>query len=691
MLAYLPVTTLQHTLVWDTRDAYFPWRYFIGVCTSHGIFPLWNPYLQGGYPFFADPQSGAFYPVALLLGAISGYPIQMLNLEVLLTICIGGAGMYKLARSFSCSHITAVLAAISLTTCGLFVSNAEHLAWIVSFAWLPWLTWTYKKTCDELRYGYAILCGLILFLIFTGGYPGFLFISGYIIAGVFVAQLIRLPGEKKLRLVSLHVVVAVVFLLLSVAALTSFVEARQFINRGAGVTLEKANSGAFTPQSLVSLVMPFLTVGDLGLWKTDISLSNAYFGISSLVLLLAALPGQKRYRGVWIISLLCLLISFGPYLPIRGWLYYYVPLMNLFRFPAIFRAFFLIGIILLAAAAADSVSREPLRYRKRLLIVSVPLVFCFVGVLVFEFARHGMNDSYALFFKDRPQFIKNATFHERAIIQALLQCVVLGLIIFVVSFRSARFVTAPVLMLIVGADMYLATSLNMYATVVNGDELKKIAEVIGNKPKGFPIPKSNQAVWQNRDGITDGLDPLMFNLGIYKKRVSPDGYNPFVLNRYDSLERYKGRMNILENPVVYLGYSVVSLSPESDVKDRRSVPVDPHLFRVLAGRLSARAMDDTVICERFDPGDVQLVTKTAGNVLVVLQQADYPGWSVFLDGKKVAHFRSAYTNITVLVPGGMHKITYKFMPRYFRVMAGVSFSALLLLPLALLIYRKRLF
>lgn len=691
MLAYWPITSLQHTLVWDTRDAYFPWRYFIGNCLSQGVLPLWNPYLHGGYPFFADPQGGAFYPVALLLGAISGYPIQMLNLEFLLTIIIGGVGMYNLARSFSCSRTTGVLAAICITTCGLFVSNAEHLAWIVSFAWLPWLAWAYKMLCDTHRYGYALLCGLFLFLSFTGGYPGFLFISGYVMAGVFLAKLVKLPREKRLRLLSLHVVITVVFLVLSLAALVSFVEARQFINRGAGVTLEKANSGAFTPQSLVSLVMPFLTVGDFGLWKTDISLSNAYFGIIALVLILAATPGEKRYRGVWVISLLCLLISFGPYLPIRSWLYHYVPLMNLFRFPAIFRAFFLVGIILLVAAAANSISKEPLKYRKRFVIVCVPLVLCFLGILVFELARHGTRGNYALLFKDRAQFIKDATFHERAIIQALLQCVVVCIVLFAASFRKAIFLRAPVLLLVVAGDMYLATSLNMFATVVNGDELKKLSEVIGNKPKGFPVPEPKQVVWQNRDGMQDGLEPLMFNLGVFKKRVSPDGYNPFVLNRYDSLERYKGRMAILENPVVYLAYHVVPLSAETDLPGKNSVPVDAYRLGVLSGSLSAHSVRDTVIVERFEPGDVQLATNTEGNALVVLQQADYPGWHVFVDGEKVVHFRSAYTNITVLVPGGSHTVTYKFMPRYFKVLATLSYSGLLVLLAALVRYRKKLF
>ncbi len=691
MLAYHPLTLLQHTLIWDMRDQSLPWRYFIGTCTSRGIFPLWNPYLQGGYPFFANPQSGAFYPIALVLGALSGYPVQVLNAEFLLTVMIGSAGMYKLVRSFSCDPGASSFGAVCFAACGLFVGNAEHLPWIVSVAWLTWFAWSYRMMVTQLKYGYGILCAIFLFLVLTGGYPAFLFISGYIVVVAFGALLAKRDRQTIVRLVALHVMIAAVFAVLSGVVVVSFAEARQFINRGAGVTLAKANMGAFTPQAMVSFLAPFLTVGDFSLWKTDVSLSNGYFGIVALVLLTCAIPREKEYWGIWTISVVCLLVSFGPYLPLRGLLYRFVPLMNLFRFPAIFRAFFLVGIVLLASAAANRILKEPHRYRKRLMVVSGMLALGFSVALVFEIARHGIKGNYQLFFREPGKYIGKVTFHERVIVQSAIQMLVLVSLWFVARYRQSQFLKAPVLVLLCAADMWAATQLNLFATVVNDDELEKIAEGIRRQPRDFPIPGATQPVWQNRDGLQDGLEPLWANLGVFKQRVSPDGYDPFTLKSYDSIEVFRGRDSVWGNPVAYLCHDVVELNAGTGLTGKHVAAVDRVQYGRITGKLSQRATGDTIWMEKFAPGDVRLGMHTMGTAIVVLQQADYPGWGVWIDGRKVNHFKSAYTNISVVVPGGRHELVYKFMPRYFKPLAWLSYCSLGLLFISLVVFRKKLF
>lgn len=691
MLAYRPVSFMQHTLIWDTRDAFFPWRYFIGSCVNEGLFPLWNPYLFCGYPFFADPLSGAFYPIALLLGAVTGYSIQMLNVEFLLTVIAGSAGMYKLLRSFFCDAGASSFGAVCFATCGLFVGNAEHLPWVVSVAWLTWFAWSYRMMVTQLKYGYGILCAIFLYLVLTGGYPAFLFISGYIVAVAFVALLAKRDRQTIVRLVALHLMIVAVFAVLSGVVVISFAEARQYINRGGGVTLAKANMGAFTPQAMVSFLAPFLTVGDFTLWKTDISLSNGYFGIVALVLLCCAIPREKKYWGVWTISILCLLVSFGPYLPLRGWLYRFVPLMNLFRFPAIFRAFFLMGVILLASVAANRILKNPNRHRKRLMAVSGMLVLGFSGALIIEIARHGIKGNYLLFFREPGKFIGKVTFHERVIVQSAIQILVLASLWFVARYRQSKFLKAPVLLLLCAADMWAATQLNLFATVVNDDKLTKIADGIRKQPNDFPLPAATQPVWQNRDGLQDGLEPLWSNLGVFKRRVSPDGYDPFMLKAYDSLETFWGRDSVWGNPVAYLCHDVAELSAVTQLPAKHVAAVDRARYKEIKGKLSEQAAGDKLWIEKFEPGDVRLGTRTAGTAIVVLQQADYPGWGVWVDGRRKNHFKSAYTNISVMVPGGQHEVVYKFMPRYFRPLAWLSYCSLGLLLMVLVFLRKKLF
>src|SRR5580765_5936568 len=51
----------------DVPALWLPNFCYLGTSLSHGTLPVWNPYVMGGLPFAADPQSGWMYllPTAL--------------------------------------------------------------------------------------------------------------------------------------------------------------------------------------------------------------------------------------------------------------------------------------------------------------------------------------------------------------------------------------------------------------------------------------------------------------------------------------------------------------------------------------------------------------------------------------------------------------------------------------------------
>ena len=49
------------SMKWDLAEQYLPWRYFLGKSLQNGEIPFWNSFQLGGYPTFADPQSGFWY------------------------------------------------------------------------------------------------------------------------------------------------------------------------------------------------------------------------------------------------------------------------------------------------------------------------------------------------------------------------------------------------------------------------------------------------------------------------------------------------------------------------------------------------------------------------------------------------------------------------------------------------------
>jgi hypothetical protein len=221
VVAYWQVALMQHSLIWDARDIFLPWRFFISDCLRNGVMPVWNPYQQSGYPFFADPQSGMWYPVAQLMALFGRYSVYLFNAEFVLTVAAGGWGMYRLTSSFSLSRHAALFGGITFVASGFYVSNAEHLSWAISASCMVWLFWAYRMLLITGRLGYALLGALFLFLVLTGGYPAFLIVSGYLLAGFFIGSLIA-NRTRRSAVVRGNILFTVVFAVLAVPVIYAF-------------------------------------------------------------------------------------------------------------------------------------------------------------------------------------------------------------------------------------------------------------------------------------------------------------------------------------------------------------------------------------------------------------------------------------------------------------------------------------
>lgn len=98
MLAFRQVAFFDYTMKWDIMDQFFPCRFFISECLRHKIFPFWCPYISFGYPFYADPQGGTFYPLTWIISFISGYNVYSIAYDYLIHVAIAGIAFYYLLK-----------------------------------------------------------------------------------------------------------------------------------------------------------------------------------------------------------------------------------------------------------------------------------------------------------------------------------------------------------------------------------------------------------------------------------------------------------------------------------------------------------------------------------------------------------------------------------------------------------------
>ena len=73
-----------------------PMRVTAARMILNGEFPLWDPYIFGGMPFFAATQGGVLFPTSFLFLIFP--PGVAVNIAMLLAFAVAGVGAYMYAR-----------------------------------------------------------------------------------------------------------------------------------------------------------------------------------------------------------------------------------------------------------------------------------------------------------------------------------------------------------------------------------------------------------------------------------------------------------------------------------------------------------------------------------------------------------------------------------------------------------------
>lgn len=153
----------------DLQIFFAPMKHFLGSALREGYLPWWNPSLQMGAPFFADPQSGVFYPPSLIF-AVFDAP-RGIAISLALHLVVGQAGAYALARRNGFERLPSAATGLVYGLGGWSLSCSNMLTLAHSAAWAPWTI----LVCEQLwrrpdRRGIA-LAAIVLAMQMYSGWP----------------------------------------------------------------------------------------------------------------------------------------------------------------------------------------------------------------------------------------------------------------------------------------------------------------------------------------------------------------------------------------------------------------------------------------------------------------------------------------------------------------------------------------
>lgn len=324
----------------DLTISHLPNLLFLGESIRAGQIPLWSPAILSGFPFFADPLAGMWYP--------PGWPAAMwpqawvFNLLALLHLLFGMVGMQRYLRELRLGAGAQALGALAFGLLPKLLAHyaAGHVTLLYALVWTPWLLIAEHQRGRRLRPG-VVLAAIFLADPRWAAYAGALWLF-YRAAHSHLsgeARRGKAPSRKHLfRGIFFEVLLAI---LLAGPLLVPLIE---FSSRSSRALITPAETLAFSlpPARLVGLLLPL--VGGQVEWVLFTG-GMVLVGAAASV----ALPDVRRKVRFWaVLAVFSLFFALGDHVPVLR-LWAYLPGANLLRVPP--RALFLFGFSLVVIMA----------------------------------------------------------------------------------------------------------------------------------------------------------------------------------------------------------------------------------------------------------------------------------------------------------------------------------------------------
>lgn len=719
-----PVVTFQ---TFDDYVYYYPTFHYAFTEARAGRLPFWNPYQHCGTPFFATAQHLLLYPLNLAFWLLpTGAAMKLTNQ---FHIALALAFTFLLGRVVGLSRVGAVSAAVVYGFCpglALLIYLPHHLYGAV---WIPLhLALTHLAMTDRRTWIWGLLLSFALAAQYLGGYPMFCLFSLYAVAGyaIWSACAEWLGGTPPGRIARRVTAVGGALVLAgawSAPQLLPAIElAAQSPRHAAALTVRMADPRP-RGRDVGGLVLATLVpMRDASFFRP-----HPHVGPLAALLALAALlhRRQRRTTGFFVLLALCAgLLALGRSTPVYAF-YFELPTGNLFRVPDRFFILVSLGLAVLAGVGADYLWRRKSPSRSaRWAALSAGIVLAALALA----APPSWQAEAARGTKDAAELLRDVRLR---LLAPYLIAASMWLSLYLTLSGWARrllVVTVPVALYATLFQTFINYS-PLPDTHPNLHTMPPAVASFLHEHQGFartyippPGPFGTAARIPSKAGMLEHLYTVGDRENVFLSRlwdytalfqarrrlgigqgefhVSSASRNLRLLDLMGVrtiVERPPGLFlkpnatrtfpviyrdpstRIYENPPAkeraYLVYEAeVAASPESALQrladprfsiDDRVVLEAPATPRAAPSPVGARKGSSRIV--RYEAHEVAIETDTAEPAYLILTDQHYPGWQAEVDGQPTEIYRANYLFRAVPVPGGRHRVTFRYVPRSFYV------------------------
>lgn len=650
LFVFWPLTFGGYFLQYDALDVYLPWRFYGSESLRQGMVPLWNPYQDGGYPFYADHQYSIWNPELFFVSLFTRYNANVIVWLYLLYLAIGATGFRFFAKQFRVNNNMAFLGGLVFMLSGTMIGHAQSVISILGMIWLPWALGSYVKAVrSDFVLKDTLLAALMLFMMLVAGYQAVSIMLFYIIISIFFGVGIKKmrSGDKKAlwEFVKGHLYIALIIGLLLGGVFLSVLEVFPHLERLSGLDLKSTAKYAVHPKSITSLLFPFGNAQE-EYEGSILSAQNLFIGIPALIGFVFGLRGLFR-RKDFVLNVLLIfgvvygIAALGTLTPLQPFLAKVLPGMNLFFYAVFFRYFSLIALLLVSCFGFQKIIEEQ---NWKLLIYSLSGFLIIYLITAIIFIQGDFNWTAFLSGPWSLNFygigIKSAVYVE-SVVHILILAVALLISIF---FKNKR--GFAMLLLLVLFELSVVNQLNMPVTVHGVTTRAEINNYLDLKEEGFPTPDLRTPLSENDQDVY----PLSIwrNQGNFSNKIITSGWTSFHLsNRKKAYAKSEANQRWLDKkPLLFTGRGVQKMNITHFNPER-------------------------TICEIDLPDDDTLY----------FQQALYPGWKAFVNGKETEVVLANGYQMAIYLKEGFSKVEFVFRKPLIRNLYYFSMFGTILLSL----------
>jgi hypothetical protein len=639
-IAYFPLSSFLFALKNDALTANFPNKYFFSAALHDGYLPVWNPYLNFGFPLYADPGFSFWNPITWLFGWL-GYTVPMLSVEILFYIWIGGIGAYELGKWLGHSEKVSFCMGMMYMCCGFYIGNLQHINFLTSAAFLPLVLLTYLDLQAKFGIRKLFYCLLCIYMLATGGHPAVPMATIYFLFFIQIGIILfSNTGESKLaiglRSLKTFLILLGSFLILAAPLIDSYYEIYPVFTRAVPVVQIFNTETGFDPGSYISFLYPFSTSGGGNLFKNDPLMRNGYFSIVGFLCLLAVIRLKKNLtQKVFLFSgAFMLILSLGG--PVKSFLYQLLPLLDHVRTNGEFRVFGILSFIIAGsyflAELMDNSTNSGL-FRRMLIwtagICVIIILARFIFIVPGTLSLNRPPGNPVPFFQHVKMKLDALTFYDRIFINAVISLILILSYLFLATGTNK----SSVIVTIVAADLIIFSWIMLPVTGVQILSPTAIEKNFETVPRGIPIP---------------GLEPISENQFHSKKLLDVIGCWSYYSKQPGTPElcNYPSRFN---ETVAYFN----STMPET-------IKRKPFIF------IKGQEFPQKVLVLSFTPSEFNIQVETNIPDSLIILQNNYAMWMAEVNGKSTDIQRAAISFMSVPLEKGINRVRFFYKNQHLK-------------------------